>query len=177
MEYCKLQIGCMIIVLYVACIYIREKQIYQMKRKNVLFETILAAGIVGIFFDGATAYTVNHLAEIPASVNIFLHLCFLSFLDIFVFLMFLYMYDITRGLPQKRGERIGLFLPLLINIVVVIVFMPQLEYRKGTFTNYSMGMSAYTCFAMVALYVLAASGIFLHSWKNLERHKQIAIST
>ena len=121
MEYCKLQIGCMIIVLYVACIYIREKQIYQMKRKNVLFETILAAGIVGIFFDGATAYTVNHLAEIPASVNIFLHLCFLSFLDIFVFLMFLYMYDITRGLPQKRGERIGLFLPLLINIVVVIV--------------------------------------------------------
>ncbi len=43
MEYCKLQIGCMIIVLYVACIYIREKQIYQMKRKNVLFETILAA--------------------------------------------------------------------------------------------------------------------------------------
>ena len=34
MEYCKLQIGCMIIVLYVACIYIREKQIYQMKRKN-----------------------------------------------------------------------------------------------------------------------------------------------
>ena len=45
MEYCKLQIGCMIIVLYVACIYIREKQIYQMKRKNVLFETILAAGI------------------------------------------------------------------------------------------------------------------------------------
>lgn len=130
MEYCKLQIGCMIIVLYVACIYIREKQIYQMKRKNVLFETILAAGIVGIFFDGATAYTVNHLAEIPASVNTFLHLCFLSFLDIFVFLMFLYMYDITRGLPQKRGERIGLFLPLLINIVVVIVFMPQLEYRK-----------------------------------------------
>ena len=86
-------------------------------------------------------------------------------------------YDITRGLPQKRGERIGLFLPLLINIVVVIVFMPQLEYRKGTFTNYSMGMSAYTCFAMVALYVLAASGIFLHSWKNLERQKQIAIST
>lgn len=104
MEYCKLQIGCMIIVLYVACIYIREKQIYQMKRKNVLFETILAAGIVGIFFDGATAYTVNHLAEIPASVNTFLHLCFLSFLDIFVFLMFLYMYDITRGLPQKEGN-------------------------------------------------------------------------
>ena len=88
-----------------------------------------------------------------------------------------YMYDITRGLPQKREVRIGLLLPLLVNIVVVIVFMPQLEYRKGTFTNYSMGISAYTCFVMVAVYVLAASGIFIHSWKSLDRHKQIAIST
>ena len=110
MEYCKLQIGCMIIVLYVACIYIREKQIYQMKRKNVLFETILAAGIVGIFFDGATAYTVNHLAEIPASVNTFLHLCFLSFLDIFVFLMFLYMYEkrgTHRTFPASSDQYCG----------------------------------------------------------------------
>ena len=91
MEYCKLQIGCMIIVLYVACIYIREKKIYQMKKKNLLFDAILTTGIVGIFFDGATAYTVNHLVEVPVSVNMFLHMCFLSFLDIFVFLMFLYM--------------------------------------------------------------------------------------
>ena len=92
MEYCKLQIGCMIIVLYVACIYIREKQIYQMKRKNVLFETILAAGIVGIFFDGATAYTVNHLAEIPASVNTF---C--------VFDVFIYVRYYKRTATEKRG--------------------------------------------------------------------------
>lgn len=104
MEYCKLQIGCMIIVLYVACIYIREKQIYQMKRKNVLFETILAAGIVGIFFDGATAYTVNHLAEIPASVNTFLHLCFLSFLDIFVFLMFYICTILQEDCHRKEGN-------------------------------------------------------------------------
>ena len=94
-------------------------------------------------------------------------------LSVFFFLFWIfYCFDvfhiytaITRGLPER--ERIRLFLPLLISIVVVIVFMPQLEYRKGTFTNYSMGMSAYTCFAMVALYVLAASGIFLHSWKTL----------
>ena len=45
MEYCKLQIGCMIIVLYVACIYIREKQIYQMKRKNVLSLRATAAAL------------------------------------------------------------------------------------------------------------------------------------
>ena len=118
MEYCKLQIGCMIIVLYVACIYIREKQIYQMKRKNVLFETILAAGIVGIFFDGATAYTVNHLAEIPASVNTFLHLCFLSFLDIFVFLMFLYIF--LLHIDQKHC------FVLFLRIIFAVVFVSEI---------------------------------------------------
>ena len=177
MEYCKLQIGCMIIILYVTCIYIREKQIYRMKQKSLLFDVLLGTAIVGTFFDGATAYTVNHLDQISPSLNRILHLGFLSCLDIFVFLMFIYMCDITRGLPQKKWARVGMFLPLLINIAVVIVFLPELEYRKGTFTNYSMGMSAYTCFAMVAVYVIATSAIFIRSWKNLERHKQIAIST
>lgn len=167
----------MIIILYVTCIYIREKQIYRMKQKSLLFDVLLGTAIVGTFFDGATAYTVNHLDQISPSLNRILHLGFLSCLDIFVFLMFIYMCDITRGLPQKKWARVGMFLPLLINIAVVIVFLPELEYRKGTFTNYSMGMSAYTCFAMVAVYVIATSAIFIRSWKNLERHKQIAIST
>lgn len=45
MEYCKLQIGCMIIVLYVACIYIREKQIYQMKRKTCCLRQFWLQGL------------------------------------------------------------------------------------------------------------------------------------
>ena len=94
MEYCKLQIGCMIIVLYVACIYIREKQIYQMKRKNVLFETILAAGIVGIFFDGATAYTVNHIFT---SVFSFFSGYFCVF-DVFIYVRYY-----KRTATEKRG--------------------------------------------------------------------------
>lgn len=92
----------MIIILYVTCIYIREKQIYRTKKKSLLFDVLLRTAIVGTFFDGATAYTVNHLDQISPSLNRILHLGFLPCLDIFVFLMFIYMCDITRGLPQKK---------------------------------------------------------------------------
>ena len=61
MQYFKLQIGCMLIVLYVAFIYIREKYEYKVKQKEPVFELLLITGILSIVFDGATAYTVKCL--------------------------------------------------------------------------------------------------------------------
>ena len=82
MQYFKLQIGCMLIVLYVAFIYIREKYEYKVKQKEPVFELLLITGILSIVFDGATAYTVNYLDKVPGLVNAVLHACFLCGLDI-----------------------------------------------------------------------------------------------
>ena len=96
MEYCKLQIGCMIIVLYVACIYIREKQIYQMKRKNVLFETILAAGSNCLYcqsFSGDTGFCQHIFTSV-----------FSFFSGYFcVFDVFIYVRYYKRTATEKRG--------------------------------------------------------------------------
>ncbi len=99
-------------------------------------------GILEITLDGITAYTVNHLDSVPAVVNMVLHMCFLCSLDIMMFLMFLYLLDITRGIPKNRKKRILLMAPLVINLAIVIIFMPQLSYLHGNITNYSMGISA-----------------------------------
>ena len=68
-------------------------------------------GILEITLDGITAYTVNHLDSVPAVVNMVLHMCFLCSLDIMMFLMFLYLLDITRGIPKNRKKRILLMAP------------------------------------------------------------------
>lgn len=177
MEYCKLQVGCLLLVLYIAFIYIRERKAYGCRKPNRLFEWMLMVGIFGICVDGVTAYTVNHLEEIPAGLNAFFHLCFLSSLDVFVYLVFLYMLYITNGIPWRRNTRLFLMLPLLLNLLVVIAFLPELEYRQGKVTNYSMGISAYTCFVMVAVYILGVGALVLNKWRHLERHKQIIFST
>lgn len=88
MQYFKLQIGCMLIVLYVAFIYIREKYEYKVKQKEPVFELLLITGILSIVFDGATAYTVNYLDKVPGLVNDVLHACFLCGLDTLSFVIF-----------------------------------------------------------------------------------------
>lgn len=171
-----MQIGCMLIVLYVTFIYVRERRAYNVKKRESIFESLLMIGILSILFDGATAYTVNHLEQIPDSVNGILHMLFLCSLDILVFLMFLYVTDITRGMPESK-KRVLLGLPLLVNLVIVVLFIPKLAYRHGEITNYSMGISAYTCFITVTVYMIATMIILFTSWKNLGRHKMITIST
>ena len=177
MQYDKLQLGCLLIVLYVAFIYVRERYAYKIKKKEPVFAWLLVMGILEITLDGITAYTVNHLDSVPAVVNMVLHMCFLCSLDIMMFLMFLYLLDITRGIPKNRKKRILLMAPLVINLAIVIIFMPQLSYLHGNITNYSMGISAYTCFIMVAVYILAAIVILFTSWHQLGHHKLITVST
>lgn len=177
MQYGKLQMGCMLIVLYVTFIYIRERHAYKVRKREPVFEALLISGIFELWFDGLTAYTVNHLEKVPHYLNQFLHLCFLCSIDVIIFLVFLYILDITKGLPKKRKNKLLLVLPLLINLLIVIAFMSQLEYRHGKFTNYSMGISAYTCFIMLAIYMTATMIVLFTSWRSLGRHKLIAIAT
>ena len=119
-EYSKLQIGCMLIVIYIAFIYFRERYAYKVKKKEIVFELLLFTGIVSIAFDGITAYTVNSLNKVPVLLNDIFHACFLCSLDAIVFLIFLYIMDITRGLPKKRKARIIISLPFAVNMAAVI---------------------------------------------------------
>lgn len=177
MEHFKLQLGCLLVVLYVSFIYFLEKKSYKIKKREPIFETLLIVGIFTIIFDGITAYTVNHLENIPPFLNGIFHLCFLCGLDSIVYLMFLYILEISREKPKSLKKRLILNLPFIANLAVVVIFMPQLEYRKGEISNYSMGISAYTCFIMVAVYLAASIAVVFSNLENLGRHKLLTIST
>ena len=47
-EYSKLQIGCMLIVIYIAFIYFRERYAYKVQKKEIVFELLLFTGIFSI---------------------------------------------------------------------------------------------------------------------------------
>ena len=176
-EYSKLQIGCMLIVIYIAFIYFRERYAYKVKKKEIVFELLLFTGIFSIAFDGITAYTVNRLGQISRLANGVFHACFLCSLDAIVFLIFLYIMDITRGLPNKRKTRIFISLPFVVNMVVVILFMPKITYCHGEITNYSMGIPVYACYIMVAVYMLGSVILLICGRKNMGHNKRITITT
>ena len=176
-EYSKLQIGCMLIVIYIAFIYFRERYAYKVKKKEIVFELLLFTGIFSIAFDGITAYTVNRLNKVPVLLNDIFHTCFLCSLDAIVFLIFLYILDITRGLPKKRKTKIIISMPFAINMAAVIMFMPKITYRHGDITNYSMGIPVYTCYIMVAVYMLGSVILLICGRKNMGHNKLITITT
>ena len=177
MEYFKLQIGCMLIVLYIAFIYIREMKAYGIHKRDMTFEKFWITGAISIIFDGATAYTVNHLDIVPSVINGILHMFFLCSLDAIIFMMFMYVLDITIDIPKKKGERFIYTIPFALCIAVVIIFLPELQYIHGDVTNYSMGIPVYTCYAMVVLYTIAMIVVYMISRHNLDKHKRITIST
>ena len=175
MQYYKLQFGCMLILLYIAFIYWKECVKYRKKRKRKVFDYLLAVGLLSVLFDGGTAYTVNHLDIINPMINMLCHMVFLVGLDTFIFILFLYMRAITEGVPKLKKKGLLLYVPYILNVIGVVAFMPQLKYYEGKISNYSMGISAYTCFAMAGIYIILTWITFVGRWKNFERHKRFGI--
>lgn len=177
MEYFKLQLGCLIIVLYVTFIYSRERREYKIKKRDLMFSILACTGIVCILFDGITAYTVNHPEQVTVRMNQILHMCFLISLDLIAFMMFIYMMDITVGITRNRWIKALLMLPFLAGVLLGVGYTPRLHYVEGKVTNYSMGISVYTCFLMAFIYLVMALVMVIRSWRHLERHKQVSIFT
>ena len=62
-------------------------------------------------------------------------------------------------------------------MVVLIANIGSLEYIRGSVTNYSMGISVYTCFTMAAVYTLFSIVAFFKNWNYIETHKRAVICT
>ena len=177
MEYIKLQLGCLAILLYIGFIYLKECRRYRRKLNETLFDELLIMGIISLFFDGATAYTVNNPDTVPPVLNSIFHILFLGSLDTVIFALFLYMVHITGASPKSKLKRAALFLPFALNIVILLLSSGSLEYIEGTITNYSMGFPVYTCYIMAAVYIILAITVFFKRWRYIERHKRTSIFT
>ncbi|MGN0807865.1 MAG: HD-GYP domain-containing protein [Candidatus Coproplasma sp.] len=172
----KLQAACLFIIIYILLSCLNESARGDRKRSKIFF-LLIGAGIAEIIFDGATAYTVNALDVVPGALNLVLHLFFLLSLDLFIFIVFVYILSISEGLPKKKGWIILIVTPFVVNVAVVSAFIYQLEYRVGQTTNYSMGISVYACFVMAVVYIVASVATVFKRWRYIEKHKKVSILT
>ena len=177
MEHCRLQMGCLLIGTYIGFIYFRECKRYQKKLSSSMFDEILILSMLAILFDGITAVTVNYPDKVNPILNKGLHLIFLIGIDSVIYMMSGYILRIAGALPANRKRRLYLHVPYLVNVLIVVINIGALEFRKGTYSNYSMGVSAYTCFAMVGIYVLFTLVVFLRRWHYIEGNKRVSILT
>jgi len=119
MEYCRLQIGCLIILIYIGFIYFRGCKRYHKKLNSSIFDEMLIVSTLCIVFDAITAVTVNNLETVNVVWNRIFHLLFLIGIDTVIYMMFGYMLSITGAFPAKKRSRLLLYIPYFINLVVV----------------------------------------------------------
>ena len=177
MEHIRLQAGCLAVLTYIAFIYVLECRRYRRSSGDTPFFRLMIMGVASVILDGATAYTVNHRELVPSAVNDILHGLFLLSIDLVIFALFLYMLHITGAFPERKRHRVLIYLPFVVNAAVVVCNIGSLEYIQGIHTAYSMGVSAYTCFIMAAVYILLSIITFLRCWRNIQSHKRASILT
>ena len=171
MQYIKLQLGCMLAVLYIVITYIRTT----LKSKipcNWLFDGLMIAAPQAIFFDGLTAWTVNHTGLVPDMVNRIAHLFFFLAMDVTVIITALYMYDQLIGIRKNDLRKWGLFvLPGGLALILVAAGIGQLEFIQGVTTAYSMGFSVYVSFATLIVYYGSILYLIITRRRFLPREK------
>ncbi len=177
MEFCKLQVGCLIVLLYVAFIYIKECRVYGKDLNDTLFDELLSLGIFTVLFDGATAISLNYQDLVSPAFNTLFHLMFLICFDSVIFMLFIYAIQITGATPKKRSTRILLFSPFIVNIVLVVANIHSLEYIKGETSYYASGVALYTSYVIAWVYIVLSFAIYVNRWKNIEQHKRSSIIT
>lgn len=175
LEYAKLQIGCLIVVCYIAFVYFSESKRTKHKYKYSFYDLILIVTIATLIMDGGTAVMVNHLDVVPEWILDLSHMLFYLCIDAFIFCIFLYLLEITEHFPEDKKGKITLFLPFVVNVLAVVFTVKDTEYIENPLSNYSMGFAAVACYVMAFAYVALAFATFIRRQRYIERHKRAAI--
>lgn len=172
--YSKLQIGLLSICILIGYLFIRDGNRLNRKLKlnncNRYFDCLFLLGEVGLFLDGLTSYSVNHLESIPSAVNMIFHLAFLLVYQCFIFTHFYYWLSVTDSFPRKRWHRFFCYMPIVLSSLVTILSISQIYYEKGEYTNYAQGIPVYVCFATMGLYSILTLVVFLAKKSYVQRN-------
>lgn len=175
MDHFRLQIGCLAVIFFIIFTYYREIGVNTKKKEYSLFVALFINAIVWIFFDGLTAYTVNHPESVSSRANLLFHVAFMVSIDTMVFLMYIYIQSLAKSYANKILKWFFIITPYVFNILVLFFTAHKLEYAEGKITNYAVGFPVYTCYATVAIYFIFTFVAFFRSWKNIERRKLMSI--
>lgn len=176
MNFIKLQISCLVIVIYINLIYI-----WQLTGKNAkvncnpIFDLLMMIVPALICFDGLTAWTVNHTEIIPHLLNLVFHAVFFILLTVFILVVFIHTLSFTNGIPKSPALKIFIFLPNIISIFLILWFLPEIDFIEGKNTDYSMGLSVIICYIDLFLYFMAILICTLTRLKYLEVRKRINV--
>ena len=174
MQFVKLQLGCLLVMAYIEITYIRAT----LRGKipcNRYFDALMIISPWAVFFDGLTAWTVNHMDIVPEVLNRGGHLLFFVFMDLTIVVTAGYFYDQLLGFRNKKRECLLLCIPGIVSLLLILAGIGELTYIQGKTTWYSMGFSVYVCYGTLILYYGSILYLVIARRNRLPRGKILGI--
>ena len=174
MQFVKLQLGCLLVMAYIEITYIRAT----LRGKipcNRYFDALMIISPWAVFFDGLTAWTVNHMDIVPEILNQGGHLLFFVFMDLTIVVTAGYFYDQLLGFRNKKRECLLLCIPGILSLLLILAGIGELTYIQGKNTWYSMGFSVYVCYGTLILYYGSILYLVITRRNRLPRGKILGI--
>lgn len=168
----KMSLACIAVLAYAGWFYYKNRRVPLQSAR--LFNFLYLTALINLVADGVTVYTVNHLDSVPEWLNYLWHLLFLLSIDVFLFLLYRYMFSYVQKV-KNIGKKAQLLhcLPFLVS-AVLILFLP-ITYITTPQGNYSLGPKAYALYASTLYYIVLIVYYNLHYWKELNKDKREAI--
>jgi len=177
MEFIKLQIGCLAVLIYIGVWYMRDCRLFNQDLRGEYFYKLLLIGAICVIFDAATAYTTNHLHMIDPRVNLILHAMFLVSLDSVIMVFTLYMLVTSGTYPKTSCGRFFLFVPFVITVVFMVFNLDSIRFMRSTGGYYAVGIPVSACLALAAVYVAITCVFISKKWQHYENHKRAGFFT
>ena len=174
MQFVKLQLGCLLVMAYIEITYIRAT----LRGKipcNRYFDALMVISPWAVFFDGLTAWTVNHMDIVPEFLNRGGHLLFFIFMDLTIVVTAEYFYDQLLGFRNKKRECLLLRIPGILSLLLIFAGIGELTYIQGQTTWYSMGFPVYVCYGTLILYYGSILYLVITRHNRLPRGKILGI--
>lgn len=176
LQWCKTQIVGLLLLSYIGIIYIREgnhlNKITGKSNCNFIFDLFFVVSELAVLFDGITACMINYIEQVPLVVNLLAHLGMFVFYEMYVTLLFWYWVSVTVGIPKGIWIKAAYILPSMVSICLTVYFLPDLQFRQGEYTNYSMGTAVYVCFISVIIYCFLTIAVILTKYRYIPEKKR-----
>jgi len=174
MEYIKLQIGCLAVILITIAIYLQQARHITVKCSKS-FDSLCYVFPWFIVFDGLTAWTVNNPQIVPEKINLLLHLIFYIVAVTTLLCSFYYMLNKTVGIPKNKLLLALVNVPFVITVIVMLMTFPKVQFVQGKDVTYSMGVSPIACFAGTLFYFGSIMIVTIINRKEIEHRNRMAV--
>ncbi len=167
MHIIKLQVFSMFFLVSIFYYYGKSRKIKT--SHDFLYKAMMVNLFINIIFDIITVYTVNNIEEIPYYINDAAHRIFIFTLDLFVFLLYLYMRSYARC--KRNSGRVWIAVSVMpITISFIISMFGPVYYMQTEGTNYCYGPVVNTVYVSMVFYIMDTFYYYIRYKKDIDKN-------